>query len=280
VLIGPEAAAAAPPPVELPAKEAARLCLRAAQEFEASGKTAEAIRLYEKARTTDPSLSMPATRRLAGLYDKAGEFSKSTAEYETLIRDNPKDADLLNDFGYSHYCRGDWAAAEAALTQAVAADPNHKRAWVNLGLAQAQLAKWDDSFQSFCKAVRPADAHCNLGFILATRGNTEEAKAQYHLALAADPSCRLARAALAKFENPQPPAGKTKPDISVVGDRLGMIGTGSFDRPRVSGRKDYDSAEAAAKVPSIQEIESRMKAQAGTTTGVVPATDPKPVRPE
>ena len=50
LLIGPEATAKAPPPVELPAKDAALLCLRTAQHYEKEGRTEDSIKLYEKAR--------------------------------------------------------------------------------------------------------------------------------------------------------------------------------------------------------------------------------------
>ena len=56
LLIGPEATSQTAPPVELPTKESARLCLRAAQEFEKIYDQKEqeldlknAIQLFEKA---------------------------------------------------------------------------------------------------------------------------------------------------------------------------------------------------------------------------------------
>lgn len=254
LLVGPEATAVAPPPVELPVKDAARLCLRAAQEQEKGGETEAAIRLYEKARAADPNSAAAAGRRLAVLYDKAGDFTKSAEEYEALLRVRPKDADLLNDFGYSHYSRGDWAAAEQYLARAVQADPNHKRAWVNLGLAQAQQDRLDEAFQSFCRAVRPADAHCNLAFVLAAKSRTEEAKEQYRQALALDPSQRVARSVLGLMENPIPasqrPAKKEKTDLTA----------------------------AAARVPSVAEIEARMKKEAKGAAALQPAVveDPSP----
>jgi tetratricopeptide (TPR) repeat protein len=260
LLIGPDATSKAAPPVELPAKESGRLCLRAAQEFEKTfeqkGQDADlknAIQLFEKARANDAAHAKLASRRLAVLYDKAGEFQKATAEYEALIKANPKDADLLTDLGYSYYCRGDWANAEAYLAKAVQLDPNHKKAWINLGLALAQQAKWDESFQAFCQSVRPADAHCNIAFVLAVQGNTAEAKAQYRQALALDPASRLARAALARLDNPEGRAD------------------GSGRR-----REKFDPAIAAAQVPSIAELEARMKQEAVKTPVVTPLEEAKP----
>ncbi len=235
LLVGPEATGATPPPVELPA----RVCLRAAEEFDKNGQVEDAIRLYEKARADDPTTARHAGRRLAVLYDKAGDFTRSAAEYEVLLQANPKDSDLLSDFGYSHYCRGDWANAEAYASRATDADSNNKRAWCNLGLAQAQQEKWDDSFRSFSRAVRPAEAHCNVAFVMAARGRTDDARARYAEALQLDPGQRMARAAIAKLDS----AGS------------GVV-TASTPRPRPASK--YDAAEAAAKVPTFAELEAKL----------------------
>lgn len=256
LLVGPDAIGQAPPPVELPAKETARVCILTAQNYEKEGRVEEAIKLYEKAGVTDPATAANANRRLAALYDKAGDFSKSAAIYELLVKANPKDAELLNDLGYSHYSRGDWANAAAVLAQAVQADPKLKKAWVNLGLAQAQLGQFDASFQSFCSAVRPADAHCNIAFVLAAQGKTEEAKGQYRQALQLDPGSRLAQAALAQLERPagtQPPAAK---------------------------KERFDPVAAAATVPSFAEIEARLKAAETTRPVVVPGPAGTPTNPQ
>jgi Flp pilus assembly protein TadD len=260
LLIGPDATSKTAPPVELAAKDTGRLCLRAAQEFEKSfeqkGQDADlknAVHLFEKARTTDPAHAKIASRRLAVLYDKAGEFQKATAEYEALLRANPKDADLLTDIGYSYYCRGDWTNAEVYLAKAVQLDPAHKKAWTNLGLALAQQAKWDESFQSFCHSVRPADAHCNIAFVLAARGNITEAKAQYRQALALDPGSRLAQGALARLENPQ------------------ARGSGS-----VGKKEKFDPVLAAAQVPTIAELEARLKQEALKAPVIAPVEEAKP----
>lgn len=186
-----------PAAVELPAREAARVSLRTAHEFERAGQPAEAARLFEQARQNDPGLTKVAGRRLAVVYDQLGEFGKADAEYDKLLVATPKDADLLNDAGYSRYCRGEWAAAEGLFRRATAVDPSHKRAAVNLGLALAQQGKSAEALKAFEGAVRPADAHSNLGFVLAARGDKAAAAAEYCLAVDLDPGHKQARAALA-----------------------------------------------------------------------------------
>jgi Tfp pilus assembly protein PilF len=200
LLIGPEAAAQAPPPPELPPTEAARLAFRTAQEFEKHGRILEAIQFYEKARAHDPAFRLSAARRLAVLYDLSGNFSQADQEYAQLLQATPRDADLLNDIGYSHYCRGEWASAEHYLTQAVQFQPQHKKAWINLGLARAQQGQIDQSLQAFQQAVSPAEAHCNVAFILATQGNFTAALQHYQQALQLQPGLKLAQMAVARLQ--------------------------------------------------------------------------------
>lgn len=259
LLVGPEAAAKAPPPVELPAKETTQLCLVTAQNYEKEGRVEDAILLFEKVRSTDPANAL-AARRLVALYDKTGDFAKSATLYETLVKAHPKDADLLNDLGYSHYSRGAWAEAVAVLTQAVQIDPKHVRAWVNLGMAQAQLGQWDASYEAFCKGVRPADAHANVAFALAVQGKTAEAKVRYQQALALDPGSRVAQAGLAQLEKPPAPPR-------------------SLDVVRGKGPK-LSPAEAAAQVPSVLEIEERLKKEAAAKQVTRPGVSSVTAEPE
>jgi tetratricopeptide (TPR) repeat protein len=210
LLIGPDGGQT--PPTELAPKPAALACFKAAQQMEANGQTEEAAKLYEKARSLDPAAhTAAATRRLAVVYDRLGEFTKSAAEYEAAVKAAPTDADLLNDLGYSHYSRGESEKAVAALRKAVELKPDHKRAWMNLGLALALGGRFAESYEAFAKAGKPAEACCNLAFALAAQGRTEEAKTEYRKAIELDPGLKLARAALAKLENPAPVAKEDAP---------------------------------------------------------------------
>jgi Tfp pilus assembly protein PilF len=206
---------ALPPPAannkELPPEEAARVCLAAAEEMEKGGLYAQAAALYEKARKDYPRFAS-VSRRLAVLYDEQGDFTRAQEEYEKALKLTPKDADLLNDFGYSWYCRGNWTEAEKYLRQAVAADPNHRTAWVNLGLTLGQEQRYDDSLQAFGHAVSPAQAQCNLAFVFTTQGKREEARVAYRRALELDGSLGLARAALDKLEHPGQAPPPPRPD--------------------------------------------------------------------
>ena len=192
----------APEKLELPAAEGAKACLATAEMLEKDGKLLEAAALYERARALDPATEA-VTRRLAVLYDCQGAFVRADAEYDRALTAAPGDADLWNDFGYSHYCRGNWDRAEQAYRKALELKPELKRAWVNLGLTLAQVGRPEESFEAFTKAVPPAQAHCNLAFALAARGQTADAMHEYRKALELAPDLTVARAALVKLDAPR-----------------------------------------------------------------------------
>jgi len=215
---------------ELPAKATAEVCLTTARLLEKDGKDGDAIVLYEKARQNGPN-KVQISRRLAVLYDKQKDYKHAMEEFNQLLKRFPKDVDLLNDVGYCYYNQGNWPEAEKYLRQATTLNPNHKRAWINLGMTLAQNNHRDDSLEAFTKVVSPAQARCNLAFILTTQGKFNEAKIEYRQALTFEPDLELARNALAKLEgaatqpapkgmpqqiNPKP----TAPAEDVSGDRL------------------------------------------------------------
>lgn len=246
LLIGPEHAAKAPA-TELPPKQAAVACLAAADEVAQKGKGPEAIKqaiaLYEKARALDPATATSAGvgRRLAVLYDMVGDFSKAQAEYDPLLKEYPNDPKLLNDIGYSYYCRGDLPTAEKFLRKAVQLDPALKPAWLNLGLVAGAAGQLDDAFAAFQKGGTEGESHANMGFVLAASGKMAEAKAEYRKALTVEPGLSSARTALERLENPP----KVDPNVTQAG--------GTPKPKRLT----------ADDVPNIHELEKRMQETEG-----------------
>lgn len=188
---------------ELPPKEAARACFVAAEEMQNRGQAAQAISLYEKARSNDPSLKSIA-HRLAVLYDAQGDSARSLAEYNKALESDPKNASLLSDLGYYYYERGNHAEAERRLREAMAIEPSHAKALCNLGLVLAAQGRLEESFQAFSKAVGPAAAHSNLGVLLAKQGRYDEARQAFHQALALDATLPQPKAFLAYLDRQQP----------------------------------------------------------------------------
>lgn len=99
-----------------------RLVAEAATLYAAEGKAAQAIPLIEQLRKSHPALaSDPATTRLlAQLYTSSGDYANAEKLYAALAASQPADPSLLDDLGSAQVRQGEYAAAEATLTRAVA----------------------------------------------------------------------------------------------------------------------------------------------------------------
>jgi Tfp pilus assembly protein PilF len=182
--------------------EAARICIRAAQEFEINGYHAEAAIQYERARLFAPNPDIlpeakTIPRRLATLYSKLSKPREAQDEFEKALEIYPKDSKLWNDYGYFSYGLGEWNLAEEAFRKAVLLDETNERAYVNLGLTLAQQGRDEISLVYFQKALSPAKARCNLGLVQAQRGELEKARESLERALTEEPNLFDARDALA-----------------------------------------------------------------------------------
>jgi Tfp pilus assembly protein PilF len=182
---------------DLKPAEAARACLKTADELAQHGHRREAIMLYERAQSLDPKVQV--SRFLAVLYDQENSPEAFT-EFNRALAASPKDADLLNDFGYYYYKRGDLTNAEQQLRAALSHSPRHEHAWVNLGMVLGEQGRYRESFEAFSKVVSQAAAHSNLGMILAKNGHLSEAQKEFRQALALEPNLEQPRALLAYMD--------------------------------------------------------------------------------
>jgi Tfp pilus assembly protein PilF len=175
------------PAMMLPPEEDARANIAVAQSLETGGNDREAISHYERARNLQPSSYQWVCRRLAVLYDRVGDTYRAEREYQKAYRLQPNDADLLNDMGFFYYQRERYAEAEDKLRRSVEADPNHTRAWNNLGLTLAWTGRTEEAYNAFINAVSPAEANANLGVVLAQQGRYEEAELRLERAMRQQP---------------------------------------------------------------------------------------------
>jgi Tfp pilus assembly protein PilF len=189
----------------------------AGEALEKKGFSAEAIRQYENARTQYPP-ARGAARHLAVLYDLQGEATRAETEYTQALKEQPRDAELLNDFGYFHYRHNHLQTAENWLRIAVMVNPNCQCAWVNLGQVLACQGRSDESFQAFSHVLRPAEAYSNLGVLLAKQGRTAEARRALEQALALEPGLQQPRAFLHALTGgaprPLPPGITSNPPLA------------------------------------------------------------------
>jgi Tfp pilus assembly protein PilF len=143
----------------------------------------------------------PVARELAVLYDQTGADSKALEEYQRALRENPKNADLLNDVGYFYLARGNLAEAEKWFRSALENNPQHQVAMGNLALTLAEQGHYQQAFELFVKINGPAAAHSNLGVILVRHGDVDQAKKAFRKALRFDEQIQPAKATLAYLES-------------------------------------------------------------------------------
>jgi Tfp pilus assembly protein PilF len=185
-------------PATLPAGETAELCLAVADQMISTGHFPEAVHQLNQVRQLNPRADV--SPRLARLYARLSKDELALAEYDKALKAHPKDAALWNDLGYFHYERGNWAEAEKGFRKSLEFAPDNQKAWLNLGLALGQSGRYQESLSAFEQSVKPAEARCNLAFVLGTQGKLDEARRLYQEALQLDPNLKLARAALTKLE--------------------------------------------------------------------------------
>ena len=101
------------------------------------------------------------------------------AGYETMLRVDPKDAELHDDVALLYMGIGQMAPAVRHFEASVALKPESAAAHFNLGTALAQAGRLDDAVTAFRAALaRRADyalAHNNLGQVMLAQGKTGDA---------------------------------------------------------------------------------------------------------
>jgi tetratricopeptide (TPR) repeat protein len=180
--------------------EAAEVWVALGKQLEAKGHHANAIAAFEKAKQMDNQYVEPLAHRLGVLYDMIDEPSKAQIEFQRALKQNPKNADLLNDIGYSYYNRGNWVEAESYFRKALDHDSKHAKAKMNLGMTLAQNDKYEEAVRVFQEVVPEAEARANVAFLMLAQGKKEAAKEQYLLARSLDPTLKTVQIALEKLE--------------------------------------------------------------------------------
>ncbi len=140
-----------------------------------------------------------AHRRLAVVFDRLGQFAQSDVHFKAALKLAPDDPKVWNNAGYSLYIQGRWEESERALRTAARLAPDDPTVATNLGLALAAQRKVDEALKVMAKAVGPAAARANIGFVLAATGRRAEAAVQYRLALDLQPHFPEAEAALTRL---------------------------------------------------------------------------------
>ncbi len=117
--------------------------------------------------------------------------AEAESALRTILAENPQHAPSLRRLAWLCHLRGDNGAAVGLLSRALEREPDNAEAHYNLGLVLAKLGRHAEAEASYRRglALKPGavDGHNNLGVLLEEVGRYDEAEACYRQAIALAP---------------------------------------------------------------------------------------------
>jgi predicted Zn-dependent protease len=108
-----------------------------------TGKAEQALPLLEQAHSADP-VTPAITRMLADVANENGHPDEAEGLYVALLKNDPKDPQLLAAYGASLIRQHRYFEAVPPLQQAVTLKPDMGDAWGSLAFANSRLMKFDE----------------------------------------------------------------------------------------------------------------------------------------
>ncbi len=120
-----------------------------------------------------------------------GDTAGAIAEYQQVLKRNPRSAEAHNWLGVAYMQKNQLAAAAAEFRAAIKLKPDLVRAYNNLGSTLAQAGDLEDGIAAFEAGLKQAPndlpLHLNLGTALRTKGDADGAIHHFELVLKRDP---------------------------------------------------------------------------------------------
>jgi Flp pilus assembly protein TadD len=163
------------------------------------GKSKEAVVALEKALAVDPK-HWKAHNNLALAAIDIGELEVAEAHYRDSLAIKPQPA-IYNDLGFVLERQGLSEEAVEAYRKSIKLDPGSASAHYNLGSSLARSGKFAEAERHLRSALKKspnAQTYTGLGIVLWQTGRTDEAIANLHAAIEADPKNAAAHQTLAK----------------------------------------------------------------------------------
>jgi tetratricopeptide (TPR) repeat protein len=140
-----------------------------------------------RALALNPKL-WPSLNGLGILANWQGQPRQAQGYFEKALLLEPNSAVLHNNRGLSFLLQDLLERAEASFRRALALNPNYPLAANNLGLALTRQGKDREALLAFGRAVGQAEAHNNLGCLMAWQGKLPEAAEQFRTAQRSKPN--------------------------------------------------------------------------------------------
>jgi tetratricopeptide (TPR) repeat protein len=193
--------------------------------LEDAGKPTEAIALLQLALERFPD--HPGLRyQIALIQDKAGLTRESVKSFESLLKDRPDDASLLNALGYSLADRNQkLPRAESLIRKALEASPDNPAFLDSLGWVRFRRGDASGALPYMERAYRiypDSEIASHWGEVLWASGKQAEARALWARSLARSPDSKPLRATIERLtgtkmdpvepKSEPPPALEAKPE--------------------------------------------------------------------
>jgi Tfp pilus assembly protein PilF len=166
---------------------------------ERRGQTGHAESVYREMLQQDSTLVQPH-HRLGVIEAKKGNFDAANTHFQLALMRAPKNVELLVDAGYCLYLQSRLEEAEEVYSTAFRIAPDHEALCNNLGLLFGEQRRFEEALAAFKRCNPAAEAHANLGFVMAQLGEVELAERNFHAALSQNPKLRSAAIALVQLE--------------------------------------------------------------------------------
>ena len=141
---------------------------------------------FEKAVECDPKL-WRSLNGLGMIADRERRFDAADQAYRLAISASPNNPQVMNNWGYSRYLRGDVPGALLDVDQVLRVAPKYESAILNRGLYLLRLGREEEAFADLKLVLSDADAYNNLGFLLMRDGELERARIYFEKAIAHSP---------------------------------------------------------------------------------------------
>lgn len=190
-----------PAPLTSPQQNKASLKLAYARTIEAEGELDRAISIYLELLQQNESTA-DAHWRLGLIYSKQGSLVKASTHFRAVLAQRSNDPDILCDLGYVLYLQEFWGDAEAKLRKAIAVEPGHQRAHMNLGLLLARIGQPEKAEREFLAAGCTSEvARSNVMLTQSIQRKPESKPVAVEPSIANDAAAQIQQAAYFEEKN-------------------------------------------------------------------------------
>lgn len=175
-----------PPEVHQALEGAMQLAIQRHQVGDLAGAEA----LYGKVLTLHECHPV-ALHNLALILLDRGNIPAALELLAAALRENPREATFLFNYGVALQRAGRHSEAEAAYRKAVSLKPGYREAWENLGVVLQERERFEDAITAYGQALHidgcSPVARTNMGNVLRVIGRLDEAERHYLAALDCNP---------------------------------------------------------------------------------------------